>query len=115
MLKEFLFFHSLFTHFSNSIHLNLKGMVLGLSKSRWHIPVQLIGVALVVIGFVLGHAHEGREFSADNVHRSFASTVVLTLAFQVFLGFYLKLHLEKGPNRWFRPFSVKAHKVVGIM
>lgn len=91
------------------------GMVLGLSKSRWHIPVQLVGVALVVIGFVLGHAHEGREFSADNVHRSFASTVVLTLAFQVFLGFYLKLHLEKGPNRWFRPFSVKAHKVVGIM
>ena len=89
-------------------------MILGLSKSRWHVPVQFSGAALVLIGFILGHAHEGREFSGDNIHRAFASTVILTLTCQVLLGIYLKLHLEKGFNRWVRPFSVKIHKLIGI-
>ncbi|GES79386.1 integral membrane protein [Rhizophagus clarus] len=90
------------------------GVVLGLSKSRWHVPVQLSGAVLVLIGFILGHAHEGREFSGDNVHRTFASTVVFTLTCQVLLGIYLKLHLEKGFNKRFRPLAVKFHQIIGI-
>jgi len=91
------------------------GMVLGLSKSRWHVPVQLSGAVLVLIGFILGHAHEGREFSGDNIHRAFGSTVILTLTCQVLLGIYLKLHIEKGFNKRFRPFAAKVHQIVGIL
>jgi len=74
----------------------------------------MVGIILALIGYFLGHAHGGRQFSGDNIHGTFASTVVLTLACQVFLGIYLKLHLEKGFNRWVRPFSVKIHKLIGI-
>jgi hypothetical protein len=90
-------------------------MVLGLSKSRWHVPVQLSGAVLVLIGFIMGHAHGGREFSGDNIHRAFSSTVILTLTCQIALGIYLKLHLEKGFNKWVRPISVKAHQIIGLI
>ncbi|CAG8470512.1 13603_t:CDS:2 [Funneliformis caledonium] len=90
------------------------GMVLGFSRSKWHIPLQILGSILSLIGYFLGHAHGGRQFSGDNVHGSFASTVVLTLTSQVSLGIYLKLHFETGLNKWLRPLSVKIHKFIGI-
>ncbi|RHZ74065.1 hypothetical protein Glove_227g76 [Diversispora epigaea] len=89
------------------------GMVLGLSKSRWHVPVQTFGSILATIGYFLGHAHGGREFS-ENVHSSFATYVVLFLMSQIGLGVYLRLHLERGPNKWLRPISVKFHRVLGV-
>src|SRR3954452_17489124 len=90
-------------------------MVLGLSKNRWHVPVQLTGAVLVLIGFILGHAHEGREFSGDNIHRAFSTAVILTLTVQILLGIYLKFHLERGLNRWVRPLSVRVHQIVGFI
>lgn len=91
------------------------GMVLGLSKNRWHVPVQLTGAVLVLIGFILGHAHGGREFSGDNIHIAFSSTVILTLTAQIILGIYLKMHLEKSINRWVRPLSVRIHQIIGFI
>lgn len=91
-----------------------KGMVLGFSKSRWHVPVQALGVTLATIGYFLGHAHGGREF-AENAHSSFATYVVLFLICQVCLGVYLKLHWEKGLNKWLRPISVKFHRTLGVL
>jgi hypothetical protein len=38
------------------------GMVLGLSKSKYHVPVQVAGVGLTLIGSYLGHHHGGRDF-----------------------------------------------------
>lgn len=38
------------------------GMVLGLVKSRWHVPVQTLGSLLFVLGFFLAHAHSGRNY-----------------------------------------------------
>ncbi|CAG8466914.1 6262_t:CDS:2 [Acaulospora morrowiae] len=89
------------------------GMVLGLSKSRWHVPVQILGTSLATIGYFLGHAHGGREFE-ENIHSSFASYVVLLLLAQIGIGMFLKLHLERGP-RWLRPMLVKFHKIFGIV
>ncbi|KAJ2484525.1 hypothetical protein IWW47_005665, partial [Coemansia sp. RSA 2052] len=47
------------------------GMVLGLRKHKWHVPVQATGGVLAVIGFVLGHSHGGRAFH-ENAHSKFS-------------------------------------------
>ncbi|CAG8688778.1 720_t:CDS:2, partial [Cetraspora pellucida] len=90
------------------------GMVLGLSQSRWHVPVQIAGSIFTTIGYFLGHAHGGREFSSNNIHSLFAPYLIYLLICQVGVGAYLKLHLTSGPNKWFRPLSKKFHKLVGI-
>ncbi|CAG8448406.1 643_t:CDS:2, partial [Scutellospora calospora] len=90
------------------------GMVLGLSRSRYHVPLQIIGTFIATLGYFLGHAHEGRQFASDTAHASFATYVMLILIGQVFLGLYLKCHFEKNFNQWIRPMGVKFHKVIGI-
>lgn len=89
-------------------------MVLGIVKSRWHVPVQVLGTLLAITGYFLGHKHKGRQFSS-NIHSSFAPTLGWMLAAQIFLGIYLKLHLERfakffGKSR--KPF-VLAHGILG--
>ena len=37
-------------------------MVLGLSKNRWHVPVQILGTVFFVVGYFLAHAHAGRNY-----------------------------------------------------
>ncbi|KAJ6010454.1 Protein YTP1 [Penicillium sp. IBT 35674x] len=88
------------------------GMVLGIVRSRWHVPVQVVGTVIAVVAYFLGHAHKGRQF-APNVHHSFANWLMLMLAAQVGLGFYLKLHLEKGGQGRIRWIFVLAHGVLG--
>jgi hypothetical protein len=44
------------------------GMVLGMTKNRWHVPTQVVGTILAILGFFLGHAHEGRQFIPNHVH-----------------------------------------------
>ncbi|BFZ61180.1 hypothetical protein YB2330_002239 [Saitoella coloradoensis] len=70
------------------------GMVLGLSRSRWHVPLQSLGAVLAVVGYFLAHHHKGREFKS-NIHAKFAPFVIFFLLGQVVIGVYLKLHLEK--------------------
>ncbi|KAI1411793.1 hypothetical protein F5Y13DRAFT_164356 [Hypoxylon sp. FL1857] len=89
------------------------GMVLGIVKSRWHVPVQVVGTALAILGYALGHMHGGREFRHDNVHSKFASPISLLLFAQILMGIYLKLHLEKGINGKIRRFVKIGHGIVG--
>lgn len=88
------------------------GMVLGIVRSRWHVPVQTLGAALAILGYILGHAHGGRQF-APNIHASFATLLMLMLIAQVAFGIYLKLHLEKGIHGRIRRWVVLSHGVVG--
>ncbi|KAI9924403.1 hypothetical protein ASPWEDRAFT_102491 [Aspergillus wentii DTO 134E9] len=88
------------------------GMVLGIVRSRWHVPLQVVGTIIAVLAYFLGHAHKGRQFS-KNVHASFANSLMLMLVVQVVLGVYLKLHLSKGIHGRIRRFFVVAHGVVG--
>ena len=81
-------------------------------RSRWHVPLQTLGTVLALAAYFLGHKHKGRQF-APNVHAKFANTLGFTLALQIFLGIYLKLHLERGINGRVRPYVVKGHGVVG--
>jgi len=88
------------------------GMVLGIIRSRWHVPVQVLGTVLAVLGWLLGHAHKGRQF-APNIHAAFASSLMSMLALQVGLGIYLRLHLEKGWHGVARWHLVRLHGIVG--
>ncbi|KAK1622734.1 hypothetical protein BDP81DRAFT_333516 [Colletotrichum phormii] len=89
------------------------GMVLGMTKNRWHVPTQVLGSALAIVGYFLGHMHGGRQFVAHNVHASFANWLMIIMASQVGLGIYLRLHLEKGINGRIRRFIKPAHSILG--
>ncbi|KAF2106792.1 hypothetical protein BDV96DRAFT_325534 [Lophiotrema nucula] len=88
------------------------GMVLGIIRSKWHVPVQTTGSVLAVIGYFLGHKHKGRQF-APNIHSKFVPAIMLMLIVQVALGVYLKLHLERGINGKIRRYVVVGHGVIG--
>lgn len=81
-------------------------------RSRWHVPLQTVGTVLALAGYFLGHKHKGRQF-ASNVHASFAGSLGFMLTLQIFIGIYLKLHLEKGFNGKIRRYVVTTHGVVG--
>ncbi|KAH9958845.1 hypothetical protein BC827DRAFT_1217377 [Russula dissimulans] len=85
------------------------GMVFGISRSRWHVPLQAAGIALTLGGFILGHAHGGREF-LPSAHGIFANVLLMPIVAQLALGVYLKLHIHE---RTLRPWAVRAHGVVG--
>ncbi|KAG5975440.1 hypothetical protein E4U55_007678 [Claviceps digitariae] len=89
------------------------GMVLGMTKSRWHVPTQVFGSALALLGFFLGHAHGGREFTSHNIHSIFANILQLLLIGQVVLGLYLKGHWEKGLNGKIRKLIRPCHSIIG--
>ena len=90
------------------------GMVLGLARSRWHVPVQIAGVAVAVPGYFLGHLHKGRQFG-PNVHAKFANWLMFMLIAQTTAGLYLKLHIERGILGKFRPLLVRGHGVLGTI
>ncbi|KAI0761773.1 hypothetical protein BD413DRAFT_485346 [Trametes elegans] len=85
------------------------GMVLGLSRSRWHVPLQSTGFALTAAGYVMGHAHKGRAFLAG-AHGKMANILLLPMALQFSLGVYLKLHIHE---QTIRPWAARLHGVVG--
>ncbi|KAJ5334328.1 hypothetical protein MYU51_004959 [Penicillium brevicompactum] len=88
------------------------GMVFGIVRSRWHVPVQVVGTVIAVLAYFLGHAHKGRQFD-KNLHASFANWLMLMLVAQIVLGAYLKLHLEKAGQARIRWIFVLAHGIVG--
>ncbi|KAJ5126298.1 Protein YTP1 [Penicillium atrosanguineum] len=88
------------------------GMVLGIVRSRWHVPVQIVGTVIAVVAYFIGHAHKGRQFG-PNAHAKFANWLMLGLVAQVVLGCYLKLHLEKAGQARIRWIFVMAHGILG--
>jgi len=89
------------------------GMVLGITKSKWHVPTQIFGSALALLGFFLGHAHGGREFVGGNAHEGFAHILQILLIVQIVLGLYLKGHWERGINGTIRKLIRPCHSIIG--
>ncbi|KAK0652830.1 hypothetical protein B0T16DRAFT_406881 [Cercophora newfieldiana] len=89
------------------------GMVLGIIKSRWHVPLQVLATAIALLGYALGHLHGGRQFVSSNVHAKFGTIIFFLMVGQVALGIYLKLHLEKGINGRIRPIIRRIHGING--
>ncbi|KAJ7065273.1 hypothetical protein C8F01DRAFT_737457 [Mycena amicta] len=85
------------------------GMVLGITRSRWHVPLQSVGYLLTAGGYVLGHSHGGRMFP-PSAHGVFANVLLAPIAAQLVLGIYLKLHIHEAS---IRPYAVILHGVVG--
>ncbi|KAF9497747.1 hypothetical protein BDN71DRAFT_1387007 [Pleurotus eryngii] len=85
------------------------GMVLGITRSRWHVPLQSAAFALTFGGYILGHSHGGRMF-LPSIHGSFASLLFIPILLQLSLGIYLKLHIHEETTR---PYAVVAHGVLG--
>ncbi|GBE86676.1 hypothetical protein BKA93DRAFT_769428 [Sparassis latifolia] len=85
------------------------GMVLGMTRSRWHVPLQSAGFALTAAGYVLGHSHGGRAFLAG-AHGIMANILFVPIVLQLFLGIYLKLHIHEET---IRPWAVRLHGIVG--
>ncbi|KAK8017778.1 hypothetical protein PG993_014104 [Apiospora rasikravindrae] len=81
-------------------------------KNRWHVPVQVLGSVLALLGYALGHMHGGREFGS-NVHSAFATPLMFMLLGQIVMGIYLKLHLEKGFNGKIRRYVKLGHSILG--
>ena len=82
-------------------------------KNRWHVPLQVFGTALALLGYALGHLHGGRVFNEKNVHAKAATPLFFLMVAQVVLGVYLKLHLERGIHARIRPFIRILHSVNG--
>lgn len=105
------------------------GMVFGLTRSRWHVPVQLTcqsdfayttasltrplryaATVLTLGGVWLGHAHGGRAFSHSK-HGSFAEWLFWIILAQAGLGVYLKLHIHEGKKA--RKIVLAVHGILG--
>lgn len=87
------------------------GMILGLTHSRWHVPLQTVGILLTLLpGNLLGHHHGGRSF--HSTAHSHASTYLWWyLILQTACGVFLKLHLREGTR--LRSSVLIAHGIIG--
>ncbi|KAF8956933.1 hypothetical protein BDZ97DRAFT_141459 [Flammula alnicola] len=85
------------------------GMVLGLTRSKWHVPLQATGYALTVGGYILGHSHKGRSF-LHSFHGTFANILIIPILAQFVVGIYLKLHIHE---KSIRPYIVVVHGIIG--
>ncbi|RKF71219.1 Protein YTP1 [Golovinomyces cichoracearum] len=88
------------------------GMVLGLAKSRWHVPTQIIGTAVAVPAYFLAHLHQGRIFT-ENIHGAFGNWLMAILVIQIIFGIYLRLHIYNGLHSKFRKIVVFGHGLGG--
>ncbi|KAK5166239.1 uncharacterized protein LTR77_008500 [Saxophila tyrrhenica] len=88
------------------------GMVLGLIRSRWHVPTQVLGALIAIPGYFMGHMHKGRQFG-KNAHAGFANWLMLMLIVQLSMGVILKLHIERGFLGRVRGWVVKGHGFLG--
>ncbi|KAL7424243.1 hypothetical protein Q5752_001829 [Cryptotrichosporon argae] len=86
------------------------GMVLGLAKSKYHVPLQSVGVVLTFAGSWLGHHHDGRQFP-DTVHGTMAKIISLILIIQASAGIFLKLHILEDTVR---PWVKRLHGPLGM-
>ncbi|POY74675.1 hypothetical protein BMF94_2437 [Rhodotorula taiwanensis] len=86
------------------------GMILGMTRSRFHVPVQSIGIVLSLAGNFLGHHHAGRSFHMT-AHAHFASYLWWYMISQAAMGVFLKLHVLEGSR--VRKGVVVAHGIVG--
>ncbi|PKX88397.1 Ytp1 family protein [Aspergillus novofumigatus IBT 16806] len=111
LIDAILWIHMILMGFTFGIIFPL-GMVLGIVRSRWHVPLQIVGTVIAVVACFLGHAHKGRQFG-ENVHASFANLLMVLLVVQVIIGLCLKLQLFKRIHGRIHRIFMVLHSVLG--
>lgn len=86
------------------------GMVLGLTRSRWHVPVVSTATLLSLFGLYFGHHHDGRDFPASP-HGTMGSWLTWIMLIQAGLGTFLKMHVMEGTM--VRRVALLAHGFFG--
>ncbi|SGY21349.1 BQ5605_C016g08226 [Microbotryum silenes-dioicae] len=87
------------------------GMVLGLTKSKFHAPLQVLtSIVSLFGGNFLAHHHGGREFHTT-AHSKLAHYLKYYLILQFLFGTFLKTHVWQKSK--FRRGVVVFHSVVG--
>ncbi|KAL1915102.1 uncharacterized protein VTP21DRAFT_7583 [Calcarisporiella thermophila] len=73
------------------------GMALGISRSRWHIPCQVFGIAAIIMGYFFGHSygHSTPDFYPNNLHHKFGKWLLALTFGQIFLGVARKIAKRK--------------------
>lgn len=89
------------------------GAILGLRKSKWHVPMQIAGMCVTALGYVAGHSHS-IPFPQHTPHSIGANILLLLLASQAAVGSYLKFFKSKhARNIQLRKTLRKAHSFIG--
>ncbi|KAH6908915.1 hypothetical protein BKA70DRAFT_1279101 [Coprinopsis sp. MPI-PUGE-AT-0042] len=85
------------------------GMVLGLTRSRWHVPIQSAGYLLTIAGYVLG-ATRNDHGNLPGSQGPLAYILLGPITLQLVIGIYLQLRINV---RSARPYVVRLHGIVG--
>ncbi|KAI0339545.1 hypothetical protein BDW22DRAFT_1361074 [Trametopsis cervina] len=86
-------------------------MVLGLRGSRWYVPLQSLGCALTMLGYVLGYTHGGRSYHSAS-HRNNALFLLVPLITHLVLAIYLRYQPQesiKPSRKWLD----RTHGILG--
>lgn len=86
------------------------GMVLGIAKSRWHVPTQVVSIVTTLFASFLAHHHGGRSFH-HTAHATLANLLFYYVVIQAGLGTFLRLHIWEASRG--RKIAKKAHSIVG--
>ncbi|RKP25380.1 hypothetical protein SYNPS1DRAFT_8546, partial [Syncephalis pseudoplumigaleata] len=87
------------------------GIIMGVTKHRFHVPTQLLAIVLSVLGIVLGHVHGGRVFP-HSAHATGANWVVLMIIVQAGIGVFLKRY--RAPTT-LRLVAKLGHRTIGML
>ncbi|KAH9818653.1 hypothetical protein DFH28DRAFT_1080574 [Melampsora americana] len=88
------------------------GLVLGLKKSRYHVPCQILGTLFTIPGFLLpSYSHLGKPPHPSHAHSVFGFILICYFFFQFGLGIFLKLHIFQ--NSKFRDLLQRFHFYLG--
>ncbi|WVF72001.1 hypothetical protein IAT40_006812 [Kwoniella sp. CBS 6097] len=113
-IDGYIYFHGALQTFLWGISFPI-GMVLGLSKSKYHVPLQATNTVLVFVGMYFGHHHGGRQYP-ETVHGLMAKIITWILVTQAGLGIFLKLHImEKNIRPWVVPFHSFLGKIFPVI
>ncbi|KAG8874619.1 hypothetical protein FRB98_008338 [Tulasnella sp. 332] len=85
-------------------------MVLGMARSKWHVPIQSFGIVTTLIAYYLGHHHGGRAFHAT-AHGYLGSYLFWYLILQASMGIFLKAHVWQDSR--LRRGIVTTHGIIG--
>lgn len=70
------------------------GLMMGLARHRYFIPMQIVAAATAVVGMVFGLTHGGRRYSPNNIALIWGWVLMVLAGIQVFFAVFLQIPLR---------------------